>query len=110
MAYIVSRHLNVKARLLKHALVIKVLDKSFVEFVVRANDLFDLLDVFDKTSPLCHPVRQFLLDRNSLVVMFLVFHYTVGAEKFLGVFCACLDIAVVELHCASITAALLIVG
>ncbi len=97
--------LYILSRLLQQTLIIKVLEERFLVRIVGVNYLFELLSIFGKFLPWLHSCFELLFDRSSLVIVLLVFHNTICAEKFLLTIFACFNIAYIELFIASLAIA-----
>jgi hypothetical protein len=78
--------------------------------VVVIDDFFELLHILCKFLPLLHYCLELILYRSSFVVVLLVKHYTICAEKLLLSVLASFNIADKELDVSSPTVAYHIVG
>ncbi len=93
--------LNIHTRLLKQVFIIKVLNESFMLRIVWVNDRLKVLSTLIQSHPFSLSFLKFVLDRNSLVIVPVVYQHTVITEELLGVVCTCVNLTVPKLFVSS---------
>ena len=73
--------------------------------IVRVNDRLKVLSTLTQDHPFLLSFFKFILDRNSLVIVSIVYQHTVITEELLGVVCTCVNVAVPKLLVSSCTVA-----
>jgi hypothetical protein len=97
--------LYIYTRLLKQVFVIKILNESFMLRIVGVNYRLKVLSTLTQSHPFLLSFLKFVLDRNSLVIVPVVYQHTVITEELLGVVCTCVNVAVPKLFVSSCTVA-----